>query len=160
VPHIQQLNDNLKAQAGIYKELKQLAELKQQALVKNNLQELEAITVREEQLIMAAAKLEKERLVWAEWVAQLIGKPSEKITLVELAERYPQLSDVRTELESVLAGLKEVHELNTELLKQAIKIVDFTLSMLTAQPSGSIYNRPGKKETEPQSSVRFLDKSI
>ena len=160
MPEIQQLNDNLKTQARIYSELKQLAELKQQALVKNSLHELEAVTVREEQLLMEAARMEKERLLWAEQISVLMGKPPEKITLTELAERYPQLKEVKMDLERVLTNLKEVHELNSELLKQAIKVVDITLGVLTVQPSGNLYNRPGKKESEPTNSVRFLDKSI
>ena len=160
MPEIQQLNDNLKTQARIYGELKQLAEIKQQALVKNNLHELEAVTVREEQLLLEAARLEKERQMWAEQIAQHMGKSPENITLVELAERYPQLKEVKTDLENVITNLKEVHELNTQLLKQAIKIVDITLGVLTAQPSGNLYNRPGKKESEPKNTVRFLDRSI
>jgi flagellar biosynthesis/type III secretory pathway chaperone len=160
VPEIQHLNENLKIQARLYSELKQLAEVKQQALVKNNLHELEAVTVREEQLLLEAARLEKERLMWAEQIAQEMGKSPENITLVELAERYPQLKEVKADLENVITNLKEAHELNNQLLKQAIKVVDITLGVLTAQPSGNLYNRPGKKESEPTNSVRFLDKSI
>lgn len=160
MPEIQHLNDNLKKQARIYGELKQLGEHKQQALVKNNLHELEAVTVREEQLLMEAARLEKERLLWAEQIAEHLGKSPENITLAELAERYPQLKEVKSDLENVITNLKEVHELNTQLLNQAIKVVDITLGVLTAQPGGNLYNRPGKKESEQKSTVRFLDKSI
>jgi flagellar biosynthesis/type III secretory pathway chaperone len=160
VPEIKQLNDNLKNQARLYDELKQLAEFKQQALVKNNLQEIEAVTVREEQLLLEGARLEKERLLWAEQIAQVMGKPAEKITLTELAVRYPELQEVKVDLEKVLTGLKDVHEVNTQLLKQAIKIVDITLGMFTTNPSGNIYNRPGKKENDSNQRIRFLDKSI
>jgi flagellar biosynthesis/type III secretory pathway chaperone len=160
VPEIQHLNDNLKSQARIYSELKQLAESKQQALVKNNLRELEAVTVREEQLLMEAARLEKERLLWAEQIAQTMGKPPEKITLSELAERYPQLQGVKAELENVITNLKEVHELNTELLQQAVKVVNVTFGMLTTPQTGTMYNRPGHKEKDIPQRVRFLDKSI
>jgi flagellar biosynthesis/type III secretory pathway chaperone len=160
VPEIKQLNENLKTQASIYNDLKHLAELKKQALVKNNLIELEAVTVREEQLLLEAARLEKERLYWAEQIAHSMGKPPEEITLSELAERYPELQEVKTDLENVITNLKEVHELNTQLLKQAIKVVDVTLGVLTTQPSGNLYQRPGKKESEPRNAIRFLDKSI
>lgn len=161
MPEIQQqLNENLKSQARIYGDLKHLAELKQQALVKNNIHEIEAVTVREEQLLLEAARLEKERLLWAEQIAQRMGKPADKITLTELAQRYPELQDVKVELENVITNLKEVHELNTQLLKQAIKVVDITLGMLTTQPNQTVYHRPGKKESEPTQVIRFLDKNI
>lgn len=160
MPEIQYLNSNLKSQAHIYSELKQLADFKQRALVKNNLQELEAVTVREEQLLLEAARLEKERLLWAEQIAQTLGKPPENITLTELAERYPQLQDVKIELEEVITNLKKVHELNTQLLQQAVKVLNVTLGMITTSQTGNQYNRPGQKENNPSQVVRFLDKSI
>ncbi|KTE92027.1 flagellar biosynthesis protein FlgN [Desulfitobacterium hafniense] len=159
MPEIKQLNENLKRQAALYKELKDYAQIKQQALLRNDLHEIEATTIREEQLLLEASRLEKERLLWAERVAQHIGKAPENITLRELAERFPELSDVKKELENVLMNLKEVNELNNQLLKQAMKVIDLTLSIMTAQPSGSTYNRPGEKERESKT-VHFLDRSI
>ncbi|NMA68968.1 MAG: flagellar protein FlgN, partial [Desulfitobacterium sp.] len=81
MPEIKKLHDNLKRQVLLYQELKNYAQRKQQALVENNLQGIEAITVREEQLIMEAASLERERLVWAEQIAQRLGKAPEEIIL-------------------------------------------------------------------------------
>ncbi|HHY27812.1 MAG TPA: flagellar protein FlgN [Desulfitobacterium dehalogenans] len=159
MPDIKQLNENLKQQADLYKELKHYAQIKQQALLKNDLHEIEATTIQEEQLLLEASRLEKERLLWAEQIAQYLGKAPESITLKELAERFPELTDVKTELENVVMNLKEVNELNNQLLKQAMKVIDLTLSVITAQPSGSTYSRPGGKESEAKT-VHFLDRNI
>lgn len=159
MPEIQQLNDNLKTQVRIYNELKQLAELKQQALVKNNLHELEAVTVREEQLLMEASHLEKERLLWSDQMSQRMEKSAEELTLSELALKYPELNEVKQELEAVVVGLKSVHELNTQLLKQAMNIVNFTVGMLT-QHEKNTYQKPGQRENQGSSTLRFLDQKI
>ena len=159
VPEIKQLNENLQQQAALYQELKQYAQKKQQALLRNDLQEIEATTIREEQLLLEATRLEKERLLWTERAARYLGKAPETITLKELAERFPELTDVRAELENVVMNLKEVNELNNQLLKQAMKVTNLTVSIMTAQPNGSTYNRPGEKESESKT-VRFLDRSI
>lgn len=159
MPMIQELNDNLKRQTALYDELKNFAQLKQQALIKNDLHEIEAITLREEQLIMEAARLEKERLQWAEEIAKLFGKTPEEITLSELSERFPELSEVKKELEKVLSGLKEVNELNNQLLQQAIKIVELSLNVISAPVQSNVYNRPGEKETE-HNPLRLIDKSV
>lgn len=160
MPDILQLNDNLKRQAALYSELKIYAEQKQQALIKNDLHTIEALTLREEQIILEASRLEKERLQWAEKIANHLGKSPENITLSELAEHYPELIEVKKEMDSVLKNLKEVNDLNTQLIKQAIKVVDLTLGLMTSQPQGTVYGRPGEKENEPKSNVRFLDRSI
>lgn len=159
MPEIKQLNENLQQQAALYQELKQYAQKKQQALLRNDLQEIEATTIREEQLLLEATRLEKERLLWTERAARYLGKEPETITLKELAERFPELTDVRAELENVVMNLKEVNELNNQLLKQAMKVTNLTVSIMTAQPNGSTYNRPGEKENESKR-VRFLDRSI
>lgn len=159
MPVIKPLKDNLEKQVQIYSELKNLADIKQKALVTNNLQELEAVTVREEQLLLEAAHVEKERLLWIDQMTQKEGKPADELTLSELADRYPELNDVKGKLETVVTGLMEVHELNTQLLKQAMNIVNFTLGLLTHQDKNT-YQKPGKNGNTESKTLRFLDKKI
>lgn len=159
MPVIQPLHDNLTKQVVVYRQLKELADLKQKALVANNLQELEAVTVREEQLLLEASHLEKERLLWADEMSQMTGKSAEELTLTELAEKYPQLTDVKEDLETVVKSLVDVHELNAQLLKQAMSIVNFTMGMLTQQDK-NIYQKPGIKENPKSSTLQILDQKI
>jgi len=159
VPEIKKLHDNLKRQALLYHELKDYAQRKQKALVENDLHSIEAITVREEQLIMEASNLEKERLLWAEQIAKSLGKVPEDITLSELAERFPELNDVKADLEEVLTNLREINDLNTQLIKQAIKVVELSIDLISAPVQSNVYNRPGEKEAE-HSPLRFIDKSV
>lgn len=159
MPVIKNLQNNLKKQVGVYNELKELADLKQKALVANHLQELEAVTVREEQLLMEASRLDKERLLWADQVAKAMGKAAEELTLSELVVKYPELQSVNQELENVVTDLKDVHELNTQLLQQAMKIVNFTVGMLTHKEA-TTYGKPGQKENPGSSTLRIVDRSI
>lgn len=156
---IKPLKDNLEKQVQIYSELKKLADIKQKALVANNLQELEAVTVREEQLLLEAAYVEKERLLWVDQMTKNEGKPADELTLSELADRYPELKDVKQNLENVVTELMEIHELNTQLLKQAMSIVNFTLGMLTHQDKNT-YQKPGKNENIESKTLRLLDRKI
>ncbi|WP_425806923.1 flagellar protein FlgN [Desulfitobacterium sp. Sab5] len=156
MPVIKPLKDNLEKQVQIYSELKKLADIKQKALVANNLQELEAVTVREEQLLLEAAHVEKERLLWIDQMTQKEGKPADELTLSELADRYPELNDVKGKLETVVIDLQDVHDLNTQLLKQAMNVVNFTVGMLNHQDK-SIYQKPGQRENKRSSNLRIFD---
>ncbi|WP_206810924.1 flagellar protein FlgN [Paradesulfitobacterium ferrireducens] len=156
---LRNLNENLKRQTNVYSELNRLAELKQRALIKNNLHELEMVTAQEEQLLLEGGRLEKERLLWAEQIGREMGKAPEELTLAELAERYPELESVRKDLDDVLSRLQEAHEINTELLEQAVKIVNVTLNMLT-QEDKRTYSRPGKEVKGGSKQARILDKSV
>ena len=155
----QNLGDNLKRQVALYEEFTEREKDKQQALIENNLPELNAITAREEQLILKAGGLEKERLVWAEHIGRELGKAPKDLTLAELADHFPGLEGVRQTLEQVVGGLQELHKTNALLLRQAMKVVDFTLGMLTHQASNT-YAHPRRRENEGYVKLHLLDRRI
>lgn len=156
---LQNLNDNLKKQVSLYGKLLSIEERKQKALLANNLQEIDKTTGLEEQLLLEASNLEKERIQWAEHIGNDLGKAPEDLTLEDLAEHYPVLRDVRLELEQVVGSLKDIHELNTQLLQQAMRFVDFTLGMLTHQDKNT-YTHPARKETIGNGNLHLLDRRI
>ncbi|HWQ43953.1 MAG TPA: flagellar protein FlgN, partial [Desulfosporosinus sp.] len=138
--------------------LNDLEQKKQKALIKNNLHEIELITAQQEPLLLAAGHLEKERLLWAEQIGRDLGKAPEDLTLAELAEHFPVLEGVRLDLDRVVGQLQEIHEINSQLLQQAMKVVDFTLGMLTHQEKNT-YTHPSNKEHEG-AKLHLLDRRI
>ena len=155
---LQNLNENLKRQVTLYEEFNAQERDKQKALLQNNLQEIEKITAREEQLLLEASRLEKERLLWAEHIGRDFGKAPEDLTLAELAEHFPVLEEVRLDLDRVVGSLQEIHEINAQLLQQAMKVVEFTVGMLTYQEKNT-YTHPKHKENEA-TKLHLLDRRI
>ena len=155
---LQNLNENLKQQVMLYEELHDLEQEKQKALIKNNLQQIELITTRQEPLLLGASRLEKERLLWAEHIGRDLGKAPEDLTLVELAEHFPVLEGVRLDLDRVVGQLQEIHAINTQLLQQAMRVVEFTVGMMTYQEKNT-YTHPSHKENE-ETKLHLLDRSI
>lgn len=156
---LQNLNENLKRQVLLYEEFNNQEKDKQKALMENNLPEIEAITAREEQLLLEASCLEKERLLWAEHIGRDVGKAPEDLTLAELAEHFPALEEVSRDLDRVVGSLQEIHDINAQLLQQAMKIVDFTMGMLTHQEKNT-YEHPRRKENEGNVTLHLLDRRI
>lgn len=158
---LSQLNDNLERQVQLYQTLNELAGLKKEALLRSNLQELEQITAREERVLLEGARLEKERLSWADKIGLEMGKAPEELTLAELSDRFPKLQEVRAELEKVVKDLQSVHDLNSQLIGQALEVIDFTVSLI-ARPDESTYVHPKRKEkTSSASRLHLLiDKKI
>ncbi|MGI6119611.1 MAG: flagellar protein FlgN [Desulfosporosinus sp.] len=152
------LNENLKLQLTIYEEFNTLEREKQKALIENNLHEIELITAQQETLLLSASRLEKERLLWIEPIGHELRKAPEELTLAELAEHFPVLEEVRLELDRVVGQLHEILEINTQLLHQAMKIVNFTLGMLTNENKNT-YTNPKHKENE-RTIQNLLDRRI
>ena len=153
---LQNLHENLKQQVKLYEEFHTQERGKQKALLQNNLQEIEVITAREEHLLLEASRLEKERLLWAEHIGRDFRKAPEDLTLAELAEHFPVLEGVRLELDRVVGNLQEVQELNNQLLQQAMKIVEFTVGLLTHQQNNT-YTHPGQRENEGNKKRQIMD---
>lgn len=153
------LNENLKQQVALYKEFKAQEKDKQNALLQHDLKKLDEITAQEERLLHEAGRLEKERLVWAEQIGRDLGKAPEELTLVELAEHFPILEEVRLELDRVVDSLQDLHRINAQLLEQSMNIVEFTLRMLTHQEKNT-YTHPGRKENEGNALLHLLDRRI
>jgi hypothetical protein len=161
VPEIlRSFDENLRRQVKIYEDLNVLERNKQKALLKNNLQEIESVTAREEQLLLEASHLEKERLIWAEHIGRDLGKAPQDLTLAELAEHFPVLKGVSHELDKVVSNLQEIHEINTQLLQQAMKVVEFTVGMLTHQDKNTYHRPTNLKENEGSSKLHLLDRRV
>ena len=156
---LQNLNLNLKRQVALYERFNEQEKDKQKALIENNLPEIERITAQEEQLLQDASQLEKERLVWAEHIGHEFGKAPEDLTLVELAEHFPVLEEVRLDLDRVVGQLQEIHGINSQLLQQAMKIVEFTVGMFTYQEKNT-YTHPCRKEKDENGMLHLLDRRI
>ncbi|HWQ89290.1 MAG TPA: flagellar protein FlgN [Desulfitobacteriaceae bacterium] len=156
---LQNLKDNLRLQADVYAALYEFAQQKQEALISNNLVKLETITLSEEQLLLEVSRLEKERLLLAGQIGFAIGKPPEELTLKELAAYFPELLEIQIRLDDLIKRLINVHEFNTQLLQQALKIVNLTSSLLTQQ-EGTTYSNPQRKDIVSRSRTHFLDRSV
>lgn len=155
---LQGLNTNLKRQVELYEALNDLERDKQKALLTNNIQAIDSITARQEPLLLGVSRLEKERLQWAEQIGRDLGKVPEDLTLAELVEHFPVLEGVSLDLDRVVRQLQEIHEINTQLLQQAMKVVDFTVGMLTHQEKNT-YTHPKQKENEG-TNLHLLDRRI
>lgn len=153
---LQNLNDNLRGQVELYHELLTLEGHKKIALIKNNLHEIESITAQEESFIIRVNRLEEERFLWAEQIGRETGKPPEDLTLAELAEHFPILEGVRVDLDRVVVKLQAIHEINAQLLQQAMRIVEFTMGMMTHQESNT-YTNPGQREKEESKKRQLMD---
>ncbi|MHB8073688.1 flagellar protein FlgN [Desulfosporosinus fructosivorans] len=152
----QNVNENLRRQVELYNELLTLEGHKKKALIQNDLQEIESITAKEESFIIKVNRLEKERLLWAEQIGRELGKSPEDLTLAEMEAHYPALEEVRLDLDRVVAQLRAIHETNSQLLQQAMKIVDYTVGLLTHQESNT-YTYPGQREKEENKKRQLMD---
>lgn len=143
-----------------YQEILTLSKQKKDLLVAGKPSDLEMVVKQEEILITRAGKIDVAR----QQVIQMIIKDdvgeSAPLTLSALSGFAPDnvaedLRGIGHEFERVLAELKEQNILNTQLLKQALNLVNFNLNMFTQSSVGPTYSPSGSHGQSIQRRTMF-----
>ncbi len=142
---LKNLAENLHKQLLFFKEFNRLAMLKQEALLFNRLQQLDEVVAQEEQLLFQIGALDQAMLKWAEQIGREIGKKPEDLTLEEITTHYPELRGIYDELDLTITAMRQLHETNSQLLNQSLKILNYTVNLLNPD-DGNLYRRPEHQE--------------
>jgi len=133
----------------LHRALCTLAMKKKDVLIRNEVDQLVAITQQEQKLIKAVAAAEEARLeavraLYAEkGMTSGDGTLADLIKLITAAEDKARLTHYRNELIRIVSELREANELNQQLLEQSLSFVNRTLDLITDSPEEDfIYSRP------------------
>lgn len=157
------LVDTIQKQKDVYGKLLSLAQEKQPFLVKGNIAEIERITKEEELLILQVGRLEEQRKALHQNLASHFELSPEELTVGELIKR----TDVETalafesviqELIGVLGRLGNKNKTNTELIKNSLDFVNFSLNILTSDSVKPAYG--STKEEKQNINSKIFDRTI
>lgn len=157
------LLDNMDIQLQVYRRLLALAREKQPVLVQGDIPDLEKITKDEELLIMEVGRQEKARWKIHQALASHLALSPEELTFSVLLEHLEgdagvRLQQVYDELTGVLRELAELNETNTELIKNSLDFVNFSIDVLTNESRVPVYG--DKDEEKQQAAARIFDRKI
>lgn len=140
---IQLVIEQLEALNEIHCGLLELAKLKQRVIVENNVEELTKIMNKESKLIKQVVLIESQR-------AALMPEPN--MTVTELikrvfnAEEKRSLAQAQRSLISTMEQLKEVNQLNQQLVQQSLAFIGYSLDLLIGSPEDdTIYHNPSQQ---------------
>lgn len=143
---MEELIDTLNAEETLYGQLIPIEEEKTRAIMKNDLEALQDITVREHELVDRTQALENKREQVASDIATVLGKNPKTITLEQIAEvlknqpdDQKKLQDVHDRLRKTVSRLQQINEQNKGLLKEAMDMVEYNMNVIrsTRMSSGS-----------------------
>ncbi len=143
---MEELIHTLNAEEALYKKLIPIEEEKTRAIIANDLESLQDITVREHELVDETSALEHKRERVAVDIATVLGKDPKTITLEQIAsvlknqpEDQRKLQEVHDRLRKTVSRLQDVNNQNKDLLKEAIDMVEFNMNVIrsTRMSSGS-----------------------
>ncbi len=143
---MEELITTLDAEEILYRQLIPIEEDKTRAIIANDLESLQDITVREHDLVDQTSAMEQKRERIAVDIATVLGKDPKTITLEQIAEALKnqpedqkKLQVIHDRLKKTVARLQELNEQNKLLLKEAMEMVEFNMNVIrsTRMSSGS-----------------------
>ena len=129
---MEELIQTLDAEEKCYSQLIPIEEEKTRAIIANDLEALQDITVREHDLVDETSALENKRERVAIDIATVLGRDPKTITLEQIASVLKnQPADQKK--------LQELNNQNKQLLKEAIDMVEYNMNVIrsTRMSSGS-----------------------
>ncbi len=140
----------LSAEVDAHQELYVLSQSKKEAIIHNNISELDDIVKREQLHLTQVQDCERKRRAAVLALAVRLNRPAETITVVDFIEaatpaEAEQLSQTNEKLAGLLLRQKEINELNRRLIESRLEFINYTLSTVAQQDDPSqIYGKPNR----------------
>lgn len=164
---IESLITNLEEQSTIYDEVLLLQDPKTEAIVENNLEDVQRVTKRENELAGQIARLERQRATVIEDIALVLNKKVEELTMSKLAsllkegsKEHADLLGLREKLLQVTTELKNKNKQNEQLIHHALDYIDFTVNALHSSrtmPEGNGYAAGGQSYNSNGTLTNYFD---
>ncbi|HWQ61266.1 MAG TPA: flagellar protein FlgN [Negativicutes bacterium] len=145
--------------AALYQAILELSRQKRDILIAVKPQDLEAVTKREELLILQVGKLEAARVKLMQQLVAASGVSADGLTLTDVKRLAgpaiaEELDKVAADFDRIMLELAPVNKLNAELIQRALGFINYNINILTQSTTGPTYAPQGKGE--PDSHVRKL----
>lgn len=148
----------------LYQSILELSKRKKDILVSADTQELDRIISQEQSIILQLGAFEKERQHIMDQIMTRHNVKMDKLTLSQILEFADQdsakrLSNLGDSLKTVGAEITELNNINTQLIKQALHFVNYSINILARTVADSTYAPQGQAGNANQ--VRkFIDHKI
>lgn len=155
----------LENQKNIYEKLLSLSMEKKDAIIEGKVNELDNFIKLEGNLILEIGKLENERDSTAEALARELGCSRENLTISYICNevkdrRCTSLKKAADSIGSTLNKLKEINDLNGELIEQSLEFINFSINLISDSMEGQNIIYEGKPEGSKDNNVRLFDAKI
>ncbi len=123
----------------LHEQLIEIAREKTGVIIRNDVDMLQKLTVREQDIMELILPLEKKREECAKDISVVINKPLESITvrlLIDMMNGKPdiqkRLADIHDNFMNVLKNLQVLNERNSMLIKESLDLIQFDLNLYAA----------------------------
>ena len=134
---MEELIATLRMETAAYQELLPVVERKTQAIIANDLKQVQEITEFEQAAIGKVSGLEQKRTEIMKNIGVVLNKKVSDLTLpnlIKLLDRQPQeqqeLAEIHKSLKELLKRLSEVNGHNRNLIEQSLEMISYNMNLI------------------------------
>jgi len=161
------LIDYLSKELSYYKNLLNYSNEKNKKLLEKNLDEISIITNKEEKLVSKIKDLEISRVALLKEISESANLDFSNLNMSKVAELSSdakikkQILLLKDELSTTLEELRRVNDLNTEMIKQSLEIINHTVKVMGSTVTNpQLYNKSKKDHISKNQQSFLFDKKI
>lgn len=150
----------------VYNELLRLSKIKKDILIKNDVDELNKIVLKEKEANKKIIALEKKRESSVEKIAKQYGKQAADVTLDVIADMTQgmmkkQLMDLKDNFTLLLKELSDSNDINKDLINTQLDYTAFCLDVMTQSSNTSeTYNNAGGMNDDKKQRIGIIDQKV
>lgn len=148
---IEVLMDTLEKEIERYEELLEMSREKTGIIIKGDLEILQDMIEKEQDVVGMIQNLEKKRIETVTDIGNVINCPSKDLTitkLIELMANQPETKDrlekIHDKLKNTITQMIKVNDMNKGLLQESLEMVEFEMNLLRSlrqAPVTANYNK-------------------
>lgn len=151
---IEELIQTLTQEDEIYQDLIPIAKQKTQIIIKNDLEQLQKVTEREQEAVDRLTALEHKRMDVIQNIGVVINRDPNTLTLralTEILKKQPkeqkELSIINDRLKQTIQTLVEINNHNKSLINESLEIMEFNMNFIqsTRMSPGNNYTKGAKQ---------------
>lgn len=161
---IKQLISILQGETQVYDQMLELCREETKTLIAGNVARLDEIVKIQTNLIKQVGIYEMQRVECVSRIADELHLEADKITVSTLTEKLDEhdasaLKLIEKHLSAVLAEFKDLNEMNSQLIRNSIDFIDYTLGLLLDVAEEINYDAEGKTH-KVQINPAMLDQKV
>lgn len=146
----EQLLDVMHSLDAAHHSMLDLAEQKKHALIRGDVEDLTRIVAKENKFIKQVGELDRQRVeAIGQYMIEKGYKPNPRVTVSDLtkivfqAEDKKRLMEAQKKLLGAIRKLREINQLNQQLIEQSLAFIDYSLDLMVGPPENEVvYQHP------------------
>ena len=153
----------LEQENRIYKDLLEISKHKTDIIVEGKVSELDRMTGVGQKMVVNVGQLEKQREELIKDMARHLEMDAQEINMEliidgvdgQLKERF---LNIKGEVTATLNELKQVNDLNSELIEKSLEYINFSIGLITDNSNNTTYN--SRRDKEKGEGLSFFDQKV